>query len=29
MTQLAPKNFKPAEAKRNQWQVEPEYGTPP
>lgn len=28
MTQLAPNSLKPAESVRNQWQVEPEHGTP-
>jgi hypothetical protein len=29
MTQLTPRRFKPSNSVRNQWHVEPEFGTPP
>lgn len=29
MTQLAPRNFYAAEVVRNQWEIKPEFGTPP
>lgn len=29
MTQLSPRNFQAAEVLRNQWQITPEFGTPP